>query len=49
MLNSGYSSPDEVNENQILHADTDTTPDETIRELYRKIIEHHIGYKTVKE
>ena len=43
LLDSGYSSPDEINESQILHVHTDTNLDETIREVYRKIIEHHIG------
>jgi len=46
MLCSGYSSPDEINENQILHVRTDTSLDETIREMYRKIIDHHIGRKS---
>ena len=45
MLDSGYSSPDEINESEILHIRTDTSLDETIREMYRKIIDHHIEKK----
>jgi aminoglycoside phosphotransferase family enzyme/predicted kinase len=45
MLDSGYSSPDEINESQILHVCTDTSLNETISEMYRKLIDHHIGRK----
>ncbi|REL38735.1 phosphotransferase [Rhodohalobacter sp. SW132] len=42
MLNSGYSSPDELDEKQIIHVSTDMSLDETIQELYKKMIDHHI-------
>jgi len=45
MLNSGYNSPDEINESEIIHIRTDTSLDETIREIYRKMIDHHIEKK----
>ena len=45
-LDSGYSSPDEINQSQILNIRTDTFPEETIREMYRKIIGHHIERKS---
>lgn len=49
MLDSGYSSPDEINESQILHVCTEPSPDETIREMYRKMIDHNIDRKPAKE
>jgi len=45
MLDSGYSSPDEIIENEIIHIRTDTSQDETIKELYRKMIDLHIEKK----
>jgi len=48
MLNSGYSSPDELDEKKIIHVSTDRSLDETIQELYKKMIDHHIENRESK-
>jgi len=42
MLDSGYSAPDELESEQLIQVSTNQPPDETINDLYRKIIDRHI-------
>ncbi|NBC25672.1 MAG: AAA family ATPase [Bacteroidetes bacterium] len=42
MLDSGYSAPDELKKENFIQVSTDRPPDETIKDLYRKMIDSHI-------
>lgn len=48
MLNSAYRAPDEIDEKRIIHVSTDTPLDDTIQELYRKMVDQHIEKQALK-
>lgn len=49
MLNSGYSAPDELDREHLIHVNTDQPFDETIKELYKKMTDRHIETQAPKE